>query len=159
MGNELIWYIAFAIIYLIFGLMRKKQRQQGKHRPAVPFDEALRELSAAAASEIPHAETQAVRPTPVPARLMAARQHPRHTGLEAPKPSFFDDSFEAAPAHSARIHQKPVPVAAKRVASSVKRPRSPQREAIIVQLKSPVSARTAVLLSEVLGKPHALRRR
>ncbi len=153
MGNELIWYILIGVIYLIFGLRKRRPKQPGTRPRAVPFEEALRELTAAASDGAPHANSPAVRPAPPPAQAMVAESRPWSNEFVARSPIFFDDPFAAAPTLLA--DQATAPLTVKRI-SPAHSPES-QGAAIAKQLQDPQTARTAVVLSEVLGKPRALR--
>ncbi len=153
MGNELIWYILIGIIYLIFGLRRKRPKQSGTRPGAVRFEEALRELTTAASDGAPHAKTPAVHPAPPPAQVMVTKSQPWSDESVARSPAFYDDRFAVAPTSLA--DQEAVPLTDERI--STVHSREHQAAAIAKQLQDPQTARTAVVLSEVLGKPRALR--
>ena len=136
--SEIIWSLLLLLLYLIFG-RRKKRRKKTGAQPTQSFEDVMREMAAAAAGEVPHATTSA----PETAQLEASQTSP--VGFLTPKPVF----EETPPGHIKELPEQ-----------SISRSRSnPQAASIREQLRNPQNARSAIILSEVLGKPHALRNR
>lgn len=151
MGNEVIWYILLGLIYLLFGLRRKRSKQPAKRPPALDFEERLRQLTGAAADEIPHAVAPAVVPDAPPARAMVPSPQSFDFVQAAPKPSLADVPVASAPLAKQPLPQPP----------PQKRPAAAALPSILGasvadELKDPKAARNAVIMSTVLGKPRAL---
>ncbi len=147
MGNEIIWYILIGAIYLLYEIRRKRSKQSAK-RPQ-PFEEALRTLTTS-----PHAETPATYPLPTSAQPVEVKPQPWDEGSVTHKPARFDGQFQTA-------SSSPPPPLMPPTASTprAKEPRNMQASTIVARLQDPKSAQDAVMLSEVLGRPHALRKR
>ena len=136
MDFEFLIYILIALVYLIFSVMGRKNKKKPtapKTRP-VTFEDALQELERTMAGETPAESEDPPPPVWSPPAAVPKTVVP-------PKP----------PAERI-IPMSPTPLSTDSVSP---RPQSP----IIGQLRNPSSARSAVILSEVLRKPLSLRRR
>jgi len=135
--SELLWYLLLGAAYLIFSLMGRRKRPkpqpqpQGQPRPT-SLEDALRELAGVATS---------------------GGQQPQEGPLTVP------DAYR--PQHPVTILPEPLPPTPPE-RSPTQKPRTTAKRTgtatIITQLRDPRSARSAVILSEVLDKPLSLRR-
>jgi len=134
--SELLWYLLLGAAYLIFSLMGRRKRPkpqpqpQGHPRPT-SLEDALRELAGVATG---------------------GGQQPQEEPLAVP------DAYR--PRQTVTVIPEPLPPAPER--PQTQKPSSTTERTgttpIIAQLRDPKSARSAVILSEVLGKPLSLRR-
>lgn len=153
--SDLIIYIIVGILWLIFTALGKKQKQQQKQRPKPSdwsLEEALRGLEIGRRGDdpmtAPPPEPQVRQPAaPTPA---SSRWPDEFQGFQT---TFADDTFEkpaVRPPSEPPARPAPPP---KPAAKKSKVPRSK----IVARLRDTNSAQTAVVLSEVLGKPRAHR--
>ena len=137
MGNEVIWYIIIGIIYLIFGTRRKKKKRPN---PGA-MEQVFRELTQTAADQVPHFETPVMQPAPSPAAALQPRPQIADVRITQPLP---DVMRTTAPAAKTKTLDPSLEAA---TATSD----------VLEKLRNPSDARTAVILSTLLGPPHALR--
>ncbi len=152
--NDLIIYIIVGILWLIFSVLGKKQKQQQRQRTkpdGLSLEDALREYELARRGGEPMATPPPVPPLQPPAvpEPVPSRWPDEFQGYQT---TFADDTFRQ-PAQP--VMRKPAP-AAPSVKPATKKSRVPTSK-ITARLRNPQSAQVAVVLSEVLGKPRAHR--
>ena len=138
--NDLLIYIIVGILWLIFSILGKKQKQQQRTKSENwSLEDALRELEMPSQGEEPMA-------TPAPAESVSSPWPDEFQGFPA---KFADDNFQQP------VKRRPAPQ--KPASKPTTRSSSLPKSAIIARLRDAQSAQTAVVLSEVLGKPRAHR--
>lgn len=177
--DDLLIYVAFLVIYLIFQVLgaKNKQKRKAQQQPdalALPpgtqatpeptLDDALREIRRALGMEMPAPEPippPAPPPTQEPAPYVPSRlpSRKRPTEFVERTSHFSDDEFDALPRGVEGFDDphfappSPIDPAYGRPARQAAVP--PQ--AVLDALRSPDAARKAFLLHEILGPPRARR--
>ena len=148
MDNNLwIYLIGLAIYFILMSRLKKKrqgrarQERAQKGRPSA-LDEALRQIGAALGEE---EDIPIESPTPV---RLEQRVRPQ---LAPPVWASENVTREFAPI-------RPMGPAAQKPSAATNTSPSP-RESMMRQLREPDAARRAIILSEILGAPHAKRQR
>ncbi|MDX1548671.1 MAG: hypothetical protein R3247_16865 [Rhodothermales bacterium] len=182
--DDLLIYVAFLVIYLIFQVLGAKNKQKRKAQPqpdapALPpgtqaapeptLDDALREIRRALGMEMPEPAPEPL-PPPVPAPAqkpapyvpstpsrLPARKRP--TEFVERTPHFSDAEFDAQPRGVEGFddpHFAPPSPLDPAYGRPTRRAAVPP-QSVLNALRSPDAARKAFLLHEILGPPRARR--
>ncbi len=152
--NETLLYIILGILYLVFtalGRVAKKRQQTTQQEEPWSLDDALRDLQTSSEDQTE------VAPAPVPSAPADwsdayIPDTPAPAGLPPESPRFSNPDFTAPiPQPAAKPKPRELPDPPKRSS-----PNAPA--AIIRHLRDPKSAQTAIILSEILGRPRGARR-
>ncbi len=146
MDIDVIWWIVAGILYLLFGLRKKKAKRQAAPRQGMSLEEALRAMAGGAADTGAHAVAPALPPMSAPVTPVATPVQP--------------DLYPAARASdgASRKHKHAPAATVSQQEKSYADTRWSAGATLGRQLKDPQSARNAFILSTIFGQPHALRR-
>ncbi len=158
--NETLLYIILGVLYLVFTLLgraAKKKQQEQKKREPWSLEDVLGDFPGSP-NEQPQssAPPPTPQPEPIPAPFNWSDEFRPHGSLEsenrpftASQPTGFPPTKQAQPAHTEPVYQHTL----KRRSSA-----TPAARAITRQLKDSSSAQTAIVLSEILGRPRGIRK-
>lgn len=157
--NETLLYIILGVLYLVFTLLgkaaKKKQREQKKQEPW-SLDDMLGDFPGSP-NEQPQssAPPPTPRPEPIPVPFNWSDEFRPYGGTEP------ENSLSTAPQPTERPPIRPTkPAQIESIYLSTLKKRSsatPTARAITQQLRDSSSAQTAILLSEILGRPKGIR--
>ncbi len=152
--NETLLYIILGILYLVFtalGRVAKKRQQTTQQEEPWSLDDALRDLQTSSEDQTEVAPAP-VPPAPADWSDAYIPTTPAPAGLPPESPRFANPDF-IAPAAQPAVKPKPRELADPPRRSSANAPAT-----IIRNLRDPKSAQTAIILSEILGRPRGARR-
>lgn len=158
--NETLLYIILGVLYLVFTLLgkaAKKKQQEQKKREPWSLEDVLGDFPGSP-NEQPQssAPPPTPRPEPIPAPFNWSDEFRPHGSIEsenspftASQPTELSATRQTKPAQTEPVYLH----TAKRRSSA-----TPAARAITRQLKDSSSAQTAIVLSEILGRPKGIRR-